>query len=214
MCWSCSSALLNTSPTSPRRLVARLSPPDPRHQRRFHGSAILSKLPIIGGGAFNEAGSPMTRADIATDAGTIMLINVIRWRRSTNHRRVAGALNSICLPSCRVRGGPADHGGGLRRDQGPHADAGAAVQRYRDAYSDVAGGIGPPGRDGMARVFRHRLDHVLVNDAVTVLRAEVQDDRGSDHRRLAVDLALTLPVSAAQRPAAPTTALSTSPTPG
>ena len=182
----------------------------------FHGSAILSKLPIIGGGAFDEAGSPMTRADIATDAGTVVLINVhpVAPINESQARRWRAQLDLLAQMPGSVSG-PLIMAGDFNATK-DHAPMQALLSSgMRDAYSDVAGGIGATWPQWDGPVFPvMRLDHVLVNDAVTVLRAEVQDNRGSDHRRLAVDLALTLPVSAAQRPAAPTTALSTSLTPG
>ena len=53
----------------------------------------------------------------------------------------------------------------------------------RDAFDEAGRGVGatwPSWRGPMIPVMR--LDHVLVRGPITVLSAEVQDNRGSDHR--------------------------------
>ena len=61
----------------------------------------------------------------------------------------------------------------------------------RDAFDEAGRGVGatwPAWRWPMIPVMR--LDHVLVRGAITVLTAEVQYNRGSDHRRVSVELAV------------------------
>ena len=158
----------------------------------FHGSAILSKLPIISGGAFDQAGSPMTRADIATAAGTVALVNVhpVAPINESQARRWRAQLDLLAQVSMSVSG-PLIMAGDFNATKDHRPMQALLSSGMRDAYSDAAGGIGATWPQWEGPVFPvMRLDHVLVNDGITVLRAEVQDNRGSDHRRLAVDLSL------------------------
>jgi len=172
----------------------------------FHGSAILSRLPLTDGRAFDVAGSPMTRADISTTTGTIRLINVhtvapleesqaIRWRAQLE------MLSRMQPPE----GGALVMAGDFNATL-DHAPMDALVASgLRDAFSEAGQGIGAtwPQTSGPLPALM-RLDHVLVSDTVVVMNAEVQANPGSDHRRLSVELALpamATPASAAESPA-------------
>ena len=158
----------------------------------FHGSAILSRLPLTDGRAFDVAGSPMTRADISTGTGIVRLINVhtvapliesqaIRWRAQLE------LLSQMQPPE----GGALVMAGDFNATL-DHAPMAALVSSgMRDAFSEVGNGIGatwPQTSGPMPPLMR--LDHVLVSDRVVVMSAEVQANPGSDHRRLSVELAL------------------------
>jgi endonuclease/exonuclease/phosphatase (EEP) superfamily protein YafD len=61
----------------------------------------------------------------------------------------------------------------------------------RDAFGEAGRGTGATWPQWKGPVMPlMRLDHVLVDDGVVVLNAQVQANRGSDHRRLVVELAL------------------------
>ncbi len=158
----------------------------------FHGSAILSRLPLTDGRAFDVAGSPMTRADISTTTGIVRLINVhtvapleesqvIRWHAQLD------LLAQLKPPE----GGALVMAGDFNATL-DHAPMNALVAGgMRDAFSEAGHGIGatwPQASGPMPALMR--LDHVLVSETVVVMNAEVQANPGSDHRRLSVYLAL------------------------
>ncbi|MGS0683840.1 endonuclease/exonuclease/phosphatase family protein [Nakamurella sp. GG22] len=158
----------------------------------FHGSAILSKLPIAAGGVIDVAGSPMTRADIVTAAATFRLINVhtvapLGEVDSATWRAQLSAL--AAMPG--EFGGPLVMAGDFNAtaDHAPMADL--LRSGVRDAYVVAGSGVGatwPQWAGPMIPVMR--LDHVLVDGGVTVRSAQVQHNPGSDHRRLSVELAI------------------------
>ena len=59
-----------------------------------HGSAILSKLPIGHGGVIELAGYPMTRAEVVTKAGTVVVINVHPLAPSVSRSRLPAGTTS------------------------------------------------------------------------------------------------------------------------
>jgi len=163
---------------------------DPRPE--FHGSAILSTLPLADGRAFDVAGSPMTRADITIGARIVRLINVhtvaplnesqaVRWRAQLD------LLSKMKAPE----GGSLVMAGDFNATL-DHAPMSALVSAgMRDAFSEAGQGIGatwPQSSGPMPALMR--LDHVLVSDTVVVMSAQVQPNPGSDHHRLSVELAL------------------------
>jgi endonuclease/exonuclease/phosphatase (EEP) superfamily protein YafD len=84
------------------------------------------------------------------------------------------------------------------KDHGP-MDA-VLASGMRDAYSEAGTGVGATWPQwGSPTIPVMRLDHVLVNEQVTVLSARIEPNRGSDHFRLAVGLAVSAPVSSDSR---------------
>ena len=162
----------------------------------FHGSAILSKLPIDAGEAFLLAGSPMTKANLITPVGIVMVINVhtVAPINESQARRWKAQLELLAQMND-MTDGPLVMAGDYNatKDHGP-MDA-IFASGMRDAYSVAGTGIGAtwPQWDGpMIPVMR--LDHVLVNEQVAVLSAQLQPNRGSDHLRLAAELTAAVPV--------------------
>ncbi len=157
----------------------------------FHGSAILSRLPIAAGGPIDVAGSPMTRADIVTAAGPVRVVNVHTvapvneqntpiWQAQMT--ALAGFAGQTSTPLVMA---------GDFNATGDHEPMDELLGKHglRDAFTEVGRGVGAtwPQWDGpMIPVMR--LDHVVVTDTVAVLSAQVQDSPGSDHRRLSVEL--------------------------
>ena len=157
-----------------------------------HGSAILSALPISAGRAIDVAGSPMTRADISTAAGTVRVINVhtVAPINESRARRWRAQLDALAAM-------PAQHTGPLIMAGDFNATADhepmdtLLSSGMHDAFSAAGDGIGATWPQWAGPMFPvMRLDHVLVNDSISVLSAEVQANRGSDHRRVAVELAV------------------------
>src|SRR5664279_2697653 len=134
----------------------------------FHGSAILSKFPISAGGAFDEAGSPMTRADIVTAAGTVVLINVhpVAPINESQARRWRAQFGLLAQLPAEVSG-PLIMAGDFNATKDHAPMQSLLASGMRDAYSEAGDGIGAtwPQWDGPAFPVM-RLDHVLVNDAV------------------------------------------------
>lgn len=159
---------------------------------RPHGSAILSTLPIGSGGVIEIAGYPITRADVMTEAGTVVVLNVHPLAPSIP-KQVAPWHDQL-----------AALGGLAARETGPlivagdfnatadHLPMGRLLDDgLRDAFDEAGRGVGatwPIWHGPMIPVMR--LDHVLVRGPITVLSAKVQDNRGSDHRRVSVDVAV------------------------
>ena len=163
---------------------------DPRPE--FHGSVILSRLPIADGGAIDVAGSPMTRADIVTAAGAFRLVNVhtvapLGESESATWRAQLAALSA--MPG--EFGGPLVMAGDFNATA-DHAPMAALLgSGARDAFVVAGRGVGatwPQWPGPMIPVMR--LDHVLVDGGIAVRSAQVQHNPGSDHRRLSVELAI------------------------
>jgi endonuclease/exonuclease/phosphatase (EEP) superfamily protein YafD len=157
-----------------------------------HGSAILSKLPIKCGAVIAVAGYPMTRAEVETASGSVVVVNVHPLAPSVGHQVAAWREQLAGLT--RLVG---DEAGPLivAGDFNATADHLPFNQLLgtglRDAFDEAGKGIGatwPAWRRPMIPVMR--LDHVLVRGPMTVLSAEVQDIRGSDHRRVSVEVAV------------------------
>jgi endonuclease/exonuclease/phosphatase (EEP) superfamily protein YafD len=165
----------------------------------FHGSAILSKLPVAGGAAFLLAGSPMTRADITTSVGAVTVINVhtVAPINESQARRWRGQFDLLAQQNGETDG-PLIMAGDYNATKDHSPMDGVLASGMRDAYSDAGTGVGatwPQWGSPMVPVMR--LDHVLVNDQVTVLNARLEPNRGSDHLRLAVELAVAQGFTAA-----------------
>jgi len=171
----------------------------------YQGGVILSKLPIISGRPIDVAGFPMTRADIATATGTIRLINVhtVAPVTESQARRWRAQLHALAqmqppVPGALVLAGDFN----ATQDHAPMAALLAGGMR--DAFNEAGHGIGATWPQWSGPIFPlMRLDHVLVSDSVVVLSAQVQANPGSDHRRLAVDLALPPAASGSATPSAP-----------
>ena len=158
----------------------------------FHGSAILSTLPIVDGRAFDVAGSPMTRADVITAAGPVRMVNVHavaplsesqarRWRSQLDVLGELAQQDSVPLVMAGDFNATGDHAPMQALLDGP----------VRDAFSEAGTGFGatwPQIAGPLLPVMR--LDHVLVSASITVVDVQVQITPGSDHRRLAVELAV------------------------
>ncbi len=159
---------------------------------RPHGSAILSQLPITTGGVIKVAGYPMTRAEVVTAAGTVVVVNVHPLAPSVPEQVAAWHTQMAALTQ--LAGEEADPliMAGDFNATADHAPMGRLLATgLRDAFDEAGRGIGatwPVWRGPMIPVMR--LDHVLVRGPITVLGAEVQDNRGSDHRRVSVEVAV------------------------
>jgi len=178
----------------------------------FHGSAILSTLPIADGRAFDVAGSPMTRADLTTGAGIIRLINVhtvapLNESQAGRWQAQLDLLAQMQPPESGALIMAGDFNATL-----DHAPMDALVSSgMRDAFNEAGRGMGAtwPQSSGPLPPLM-RLDHVLVSDKVVVMNAEVQANPGSDHRRLSVELALPSATASVSLPQ-PSTSLAASP---
>ena len=178
----------------------------------FHGSAILSRLPLADGRAFDVAGSPMTRADITTATGIVRLINVhtVAPLNESQARRWQAQLDLLAQMQPPESGAlimAGDFNATL-----DHAPMDALVSSgMRDAFNEAGRGIGAtwPQSSGPVPPLM-RLDHVLVSDTVVVMNAEVQANPGSDHRRLSVELALPSATASVSLPQ-PSTSIAAAP---
>lgn len=165
----------------------------------YHGSLILSRLPITAGRAIDVAGFPMTRADISTDAGPVRIVDVhavapIDDGNTDLWLGQMAAMATMAAPdgSALVMAGDFN----ATTDHAPFQRLLAAGKR--DAFLAAGRGYGAtwPNWDGPV-VPVMRLDHVLVSDtapgsaAVAVLSLHEEVSAGSDHRRLVAELALT-----------------------
>ncbi|WP_188943077.1 endonuclease/exonuclease/phosphatase family protein [Nakamurella endophytica] len=158
----------------------------------FHGSAILSRWPVLSGGAFDVAGFPMTQADIRTPAGPVHVVDV-HAQAPLSHEAAArwsaqfDRLARLPLPAGRPLVLAGDFNATL--DHRPMQRLLAAG--FRDAFAESGTGLGAtwPEWSGPVPPLM-RLDHVLVNDPVTVLSIRERTSPGSDHRRLEVELAV------------------------
>ncbi|MEV4639869.1 endonuclease/exonuclease/phosphatase family protein [Actinoplanes sp. NPDC049548] len=158
----------------------------------FHGSAIFSKLPLTAARAFDVDGSPMTTATITRGGRTVRIVAVhaVAPLSGTNRTRWRAQLASLrtMLPaenSATVLIGDfnatLDH-----RSLADLTEAG-----WRDAFTEAGEGFGFTYPNGWGPVMPMlRLDHAMVSEPLTVLRAETGDNPGSDHRMLAVDIAV------------------------
>ena len=163
--------------------------------RTIYSSAILSRLPITNEKAIDVAGQRMGQAAVATAAGTVRLINVhtmapestpkaAQWRA-----QLAGLAQ---LRDDRFRAVIMAGDFNATSDHAPFQEL--TSSGLRDAFVEAGRGTGATWPQWKGPVMPlMRLDHVLVDDGVIVTRAEVQANRGSDHRRLAVDLAWPVP---------------------
>ena len=170
---------------------------DPRSG--FHGSAILSKLPIENGESFLLAGSPMTRAEVTTSVGVVTVINVhtVAPINESQARRWRAQLDLLAKMNDETDG-PLVMAGDYNATKDHNPMDAVLANGMRDAYSDAGRGVGATWPQWGGPVFPvMRLDHVLVNEQVTVLTADLQPNRGSDHLRLAVDLAVSVPAGVA-----------------
>lgn len=158
----------------------------------FHGSAILSTLPIVDGRAFDVAGSPMTRAEVRTAAGPVRVVNVhaVAPLSESQARRWRSQLD-LLGELARQDGAPLVMAGDFNATV-DHAPMQALLDGpVQDAFVEAGTGFGatwPQIAGPLLPVMR--LDHVLVSAGITVVDVQVQITPGSDHRRLAVELAV------------------------
>lgn len=163
----------------------------------YHGSAVLSRWPLRGE-VLDVVGLPVAAAEVDTPAGPLRVVAV-----------------HVVNPVSRTPGAPrtwraqlAELGrhAGLALERGvpvvlagdwnatlDHAPLRALLRRgLRDAHR-VAGrgpGFSWPHWPSHPLPPLMRIDHVLVSDALGVRRAVTVPTRGSDHRRVVVDLEL------------------------
>ena len=161
-------------------------------QPKFHGSAILSRLPIADGGRIDVAGSPMTQADVVTAAGTVRIVSVHTVAPVNEENTPIWQAQMEALGGFGGQTSPPLVMAGDFNATGDHEPMSAllAAHGLRDAFTEVGRGVGatwPQWDNPMIPLMR--LDHVVVTDTVKVLSAEVQPSPGSDHRRLSVELA-------------------------
>lgn len=163
----------------------------------FHGSLILSRLPIVEGRAIDVAGSPMIRADVSTAAGPVRIVdvhavapitggNIDRWRGQMAEMAEMQPSPGSALILAGDFNATTDHAPFER----------LLATGKRDAFLEAGSGYGatwPHWRGPSVPLMR--LDHVLVSDspAVGVAVVSLHDEisAGSDHRRLVAELALT-----------------------
>ena len=158
----------------------------------FHGSAILSRYPIVNGGPIDVAGYPMTQADLATPAGVVRVVDVhaVAPLTTANASRWVAQLAQLSrmdMPADRPLVLAGDFNATL--DHGPLREL--VVNGFRDAFVESGRGLGatwPRWRGLVPPVMR--LDHVFVSQQFTVMSIREQTSAGSDHRRLVVQLAL------------------------
>lgn len=178
----------------------------------FHGSAILSTLPIADGRAFDVAGSPMTRADITIGTGIVRLINVHTVAPLNESQAIRWRVQLVLLSQMQPPEGGALVMAGDFNATMDHAPMDALISSgMRDAFNEAGHGIGatwPQSSGPMPPLMR--LDHVLVSDTVVVMSAEVQANPGSDHRRLSVELALPSETASVSLPQ-PSTSMAAAP---
>jgi len=160
--------------------------------RTIYSSAILSRLPIASEKAIDVAGQRMGQATIVTAAGTVRLINVHTMAPDSRSRAVqwqAQLAGLAQLRDDRFRAVIMAGDFNATSDHAPFVEL--TRSGWRDAFGEAGRGTGATWPQWKGPVMpMMRLDHVLVDDGVTVTSAEVQANRGSDHRRLAVELAL------------------------
>jgi endonuclease/exonuclease/phosphatase (EEP) superfamily protein YafD len=159
----------------------------------YHGSAILSRIPITDGGQIEVAGGPMTRADLLLPDGLVRVVNVhteapVNQRKLAWWRRQLRELGAMTAPP----GAGLVLAGDFNATADHRSMAALLHGTLRSAFDEAGSGLGatwPRWRRPMPALLR--LDHVLVSGDLAVVSARVQDSTGSDHRRLVVDLAAT-----------------------
>ena len=163
--------------------------------RTIYSSAILSRLPITNEKAIDVAGQRMGQAAVATAAGTVRLINVHTMAPESTPKAAQwrAQLSGLAqLRDDRFRAVIMAGDFNATSDHAPFEEL--TSSGLRDAFGEAGRGTGATWPQWKGPVMPlMRLDHVLVDDGVIVTRAEVQANRGSDHRRLAVDLAWPVP---------------------
>ncbi|WP_111765418.1 endonuclease/exonuclease/phosphatase family protein [Nakamurella deserti] len=159
----------------------------------FHGSLILSRLPITGGRAFDVAGRPMTRADLQTAAGPVRVVDVHAVAPVNRENTAVWLAQMEALATMSAPAGSALVMAGdfnATVDHAPFQRVLAAGKR--DAFLEAGSGYGATWPSwGGPTVPVMRLDHVLVGDGVAVVSVDEAVSAGSDHRRLVAELALT-----------------------
>ncbi|MFI7600105.1 endonuclease/exonuclease/phosphatase family protein [Actinoplanes sp. NPDC049681] len=156
----------------------------------YHGSVILSRIPLEQAGQIEVGGGPMTQADLRLPGGVIRLVNV----------HTEAPLNRVKLAAWRrqlreLAGFTAPPGAELVlagdfNATADHRSMTALLRPLRDAFDDAGPGLGatwPRWRRPMPALLR--LDHVLISPGLAVRAARAEVSTGSDHRRLVVDLA-------------------------
>lgn len=158
----------------------------------FHGSLILSRLPVTAGRAFDVAGSPMTLADISTPAGPVRVVDVHAVAPVNQINTDRWLAQMAVLADLRAPAGSALVMAGDFNATVDHAPFQRLLAAgHRDAFLEAGSGYGatwPSWSGPMVPVVR--LDHVLVGDGVSVVSLDEVTSAGSDHRRLVAELAL------------------------
>jgi endonuclease/exonuclease/phosphatase family metal-dependent hydrolase len=157
----------------------------------FHGSAILSRLPFADSATIEIGGVPMTRADLRLAERTIRVVNV-HTEAPLNRAKVAGWRRQLRLLAALTAppGAALVLAGDFNATTGHRSMATLLRAGLRDAFDEAGPGLGatwPRWRRPMPALLR--LDHVLISADLAVVAFRVQDNAGSDHRRLVVDLA-------------------------
>ncbi len=160
--------------------------------RTIYSSAILSRLPITNEKAIDVAGQRMGQATIVTAAGIVRLVNVHTIAPESVAKIAQWRAQLIGLAQLRDDRFCAVIMAGDFNATSDHEPFMALIDSgMRDAFGEAGCGTGATWPQWKGPVMPlMRLDHVLVDDDVIVMSAQLQDNRGSDHRRLAVDLAL------------------------
>jgi len=158
----------------------------------FHGSALLSRLPIAGGTVIDVDGYPMTEADIITGGGPIRVVSVhvVNPAATGQLRTWSRQLASLAryAERCPV---PLILAGDFNATLDHRSLRDLLETGLRDAFQVAGQGFGltwPRWRRPMVALMR--LDHVLVSRRVAVGHTRTEISRGSDHKRLTVDLAV------------------------
>jgi endonuclease/exonuclease/phosphatase (EEP) superfamily protein YafD len=159
----------------------------------FHGSAIFSKLPLTSAGPFDVQGSPMTAATVRLGGRSVRIVdvhvvaplsgtNLARWRRQLAEMAAMAPADGQAMALV----------GDFNATAGNRSLAGLLAAGWRDAFAEAGRGFGftYPNGAGVVPPPLLRLDHVLVSEPITVTRAETAENPGSDHRMLAVDIAV------------------------
>lgn len=156
----------------------------------FHGSATFSLMPIVSDELVDVGGTPMLRTDLQTPSGTIRVINVhtVAPLNAADARIWARQFPDLAK-QLSTSPYPIVLAGDFNATQ-DHAPFEALVSgETRDAFQIAGAGFGNtwPQWGGPLPALM-RLDHVIVNDQITVASLREQASIGSDHKRLVVEL--------------------------
>jgi endonuclease/exonuclease/phosphatase (EEP) superfamily protein YafD len=159
----------------------------------FHGSAIFSKRPLTDARAFDVHGSPMMTATITVGGQPVRVIDVhaVAPLSGTNLTRWRAQLADLAAMVPAPGAAPTVLIGDFNATADHRSLAGLREAGWRDAFDEAGDGFGftyPAGAGPVVPLLR--LDHAMVSEPFTVLDVRTRANPGSDHRMLAVDLAL------------------------